>query len=84
MFLCLLFVILTAPNTQAQTSPVAMPALGVSNPWSDGQLLEPSQLAADIKAGEIKTPVIFNIGAVEDIKGAKHIGAVNDAGNLEK
>jgi hypothetical protein len=84
MFSCLLFVVLTASNAQAQTSPVTMPAPGVSNPWSDSQLLEPSQLAAELKAGEIKTPVIFNIGAVEDIKGAKHIGAVNDAGNLEK
>jgi hypothetical protein len=82
--LCLLFVILTAPNTQAQTSPVTVLAPGVSNPWSDRQLMEPSQLAAEIKTEKSKTPVIFNIGAVEDIKGAKHIGAVSDAETLEK
>ncbi|RCH55784.1 rhodanese-like domain-containing protein [Mucilaginibacter hurinus] len=31
-----------------------------------------------------KLPVIFNIGVVEDIKGAIHIGAASEAGNLRK
>jgi hypothetical protein len=82
--LSLMFVGLTAMNTQAQTSPAPQPTLGSTNPWTVDQLLEPAELAADIKAGDVKTPVIFNIGAVEDIKGAKHIGAVNNAENLEK
>jgi len=30
------------------------------------------------------SPVIFNIGAVEDIKGAIHIGPVSNAANMEK
>lgn len=79
----LLFVC-TAFTARAQTSPVAMPTLGVNNPWTESQLLEPAELAADIKAGETKTPIIFNIGAVEDIKGAIHIGSVSNAENLEK
>lgn len=82
--LCLLLVGLTIFNTHAQTSPQTMPMLGTNNPWSAGELLEPSLLAEEIKAGEIHTPLILNIGAVEDIKGAKHIGAVSNAENLEK
>jgi hypothetical protein len=69
-------------GAKAQTSPKPMETLPVANQWSDGQLLEPSVLAAEIKAGD--APVIFNIGAVEDIKGAKHIGPVGKAENLEK
>ena len=79
-----LLIVCTAFTARAQTSPVTVPAPGISNPWTNSQLLEPSELAADIKAGETKTPIIFNIGAVEDIKGAIHIGAVNNAENLEK
>ncbi|CAN5518995.1 hypothetical protein BH09BAC6_BH09BAC6_31960 [soil metagenome] len=83
--LILLSLLLTATiQLKAQTSPAAMPTVGQTNPWTDAQLLAPSKLAADITSGDAKTPVIFNIGAVEDIKGAKHIGAVNNAGNLEK
>ncbi|SHM74758.1 rhodanese-like domain-containing protein [Mucilaginibacter sp. OK098] len=75
---------LTISNIKAQTSPATMSMPGISNPWTNSQLLEPAELAADIKAGETKTPIIFNIGAVEDIKGAIHIGAVSSAENLEK
>ena len=75
---------LTCITSKAQTSPVATPTLGISNPWTDSQLMEPSALANNFKDAKSKSPVIFNIGAVEDIKGAKHIGAVNNAENLEK
>jgi hypothetical protein len=83
-FLSLLFIVLVPLASHAQTSAGTMPQLGISNPWSDSQLLEPSVLVAAMKSGETKTPVIFNIGSVEDIKGAKHIGAVSSAENLEK
>lgn len=83
-FLSLLFIVLIPLISHAQTSAGTMPTLGISNPWSEGQLLEPSILVAAIKSGETETPVIFNIGPVEDIKGAKHIGAVSNAENLEK
>jgi hypothetical protein len=79
-----LLLVCVAFTAHAQTSPVIVPAPGVSNPWTNSQLLEPAELAANIKAGETKTPIIFNIGAVEDIKGAIHIGAVSSAENLEK
>ena len=61
---------------------MTMPA--VSNPWTDNELIEPSALAAKIKINDADNLVIFNIGAVEDIKGAKHIGPVSSAENLEK
>ena len=41
-------------------------------------------LAGDIKDASSNSIAIFNIGAVEDIKGAKHIGAVSNSENLEK
>jgi rhodanese-related sulfurtransferase len=82
--LCLLIAGLITSESQAQTSPGTMPALGISNPWSNSELLEPSKLAAIIKSGEPKPPAIFNIGAVEDIPGAQHIGAVNNTENLGK
>ena len=81
--LCLLMAGLSTFKVKAQTSPKPMAALGINNPWSDSQLLEPSVLAGKIKTGET-IPVILNIGAVEDIKGAKHIGPVSNAENLEK
>ncbi|WP_439696387.1 rhodanese-like domain-containing protein [Mucilaginibacter sp. AW1-7] len=81
--LSLIFVVLLTTNTRAQTSPMTMPTLGVTNHWTESQLLEPAALVANIKTGTT-VPVIFNIGAVEDIKGATHIGAVNKPENLEK
>lgn len=82
--LSLLFMGLTTFNTLAQTSskPMAMP--GLNDPWTNNQLLEPSILTENVKAERIKKPLILNIGAVEDIKGAKHIGAVSKAENMKK
>lgn len=80
----LLIVGLSTINVKAQTSPGAMPSLAPANPWTNRQLLAPGKLAAELSSGDAKTPLIFNIGAVEDIKNAKHIGAVNNAENLEK
>ena len=82
--LCCLIAILNGTSAKAQTSPGAIPALGVSDPWTDSQLLQPSVLAGELKDAGANSLVIFNIGAVEDIKGAKHIGAASTAANLEK
>jgi rhodanese-related sulfurtransferase len=83
-FSCFLIIGLTCFTSKAQTSPVATPVLGISNPWTDSQLMEPTALAGNFKDAGSISPVIFNIGAVEDIKGAEHIGAVNNTENLEK
>ncbi len=81
--LILIAIALVNGVAKAQTSSAIKSAPGTDYPWTDSQLLEPSVLAADIKDGS-KSKVIFNIGAVEDIKGARHIGAVSNAENLEK
>ena len=69
-------------TVQAQTSPVAQPSLLDNYPWTSHDLVEPATLAAVIKDNPSKTPLILNIGAVEDIKGAKHIGPANKAENI--
>lgn len=76
--LLLLFGMLMA-NAQVSTT-VSMPALGT--PWKSTELMEPGELNHAIEIN--KAPVIFNIGSVEDIKGAVHIGPISDAASLEK
>lgn len=76
--LLLLFGVLMA-NAQVSAS-MSMP--GAGTPWKPTELMEPGELNYVIKAN--KAPVIFNIGSVEDIKGAIHIGPVSEAANLEK
>jgi hypothetical protein len=83
-FNCLTLICIGTFTAQAQTSPGAMTMPGVTNPWKDSELIEPATLAAAINAGEVKNAVIYNIGVVEDIKGATHIGGASKAENLEK
>lgn len=71
-------------QTKAQTSPGPMPALGVSNPWTEKQVIEPQILASLITDANTNKPVILNIGVVTDIKGARHIGAISEAQNMKK
>jgi rhodanese-related sulfurtransferase len=74
-------------KVQAQTTPAAPQSLSPANPWTDAQLIAPADLVSAIEKGGATAPTIFNIGAVDDIKGAKHIGAMNMAGSpplLEK
>lgn len=52
--------------------------------WKPTDLIEPAELAATINKPNVAWPVIFNIGAVEDIRGAIHIGAANKPENLQK
>ena len=84
LILLTLFVSFVSLKTWAQISNPVASSLTVNNPWNESQVLEPSVLADQIKTGRTNMPLILNIGAVEDIKGAKHIGAVNDAKNLEQ
>ena len=67
--------------TKAQVS-ASMPMPGSATPWKPTELMEPGELNAAISAN--KAPVIFNIGSVEDIKGALHIGPLSETANLEK
>ncbi|RYE25207.1 MAG: rhodanese-like domain-containing protein [Sphingobacteriaceae bacterium] len=70
-------------QTKAQTSPNPMPILGLGNPWTETQVIEPHVLASIINNPKFSQPLIFNIGAVSDIKNAKHIGAVSEAQNMK-
>lgn len=81
LILTLLFLAFTTLATQAQVSP--LPALSPKNPWTASQLIEPAELASIIKSSGSKVPLIFNIGVVEDIPGAKHIGAASKEEGLQ-
>lgn len=56
---------------------------GTNDPWSKNQLIQPSQLAAILNNPKAVKPLIFNIGVVENIKGAKIMGAASEKKNLE-
>lgn len=79
----LLISLLSYSAAKAQTSPGNMPASLTNYPWTNSELMEPSALAAVIKNTPANLPLILNIGAVEDIKWATHIGAVSNADNLK-
>ena len=77
LWISLIFLMFISIGLKAQTS------AAVQGPWLKSQLVEPQELAAIISSPGSKEYAIFNIGAVEDIKGAKHIGPVSKAQNLE-
>jgi hypothetical protein len=52
------------------------------NPWTNNQLLQPAVLANMINKGQKIR--VYNIGVVQDIKGAVHLGASSEKQNLEK
>jgi len=53
-----------------------------SNPWENNQLIRPAVLAKMISTNQKMH--IYNIGVVQDIKGAVHLGAASEKENLEK
>lgn len=52
--------------------------------WTKSQLMAPASLAALINNPKASKPVIFNIGVVENIKGARKMGGASEKENLEK
>lgn len=58
--------------------------LAGNDPWTKNQLIQPSQLASILNNPKAVKPLIFNIGVVEDIKGAKNMGAASEKENLER
>jgi hypothetical protein len=86
IFTLIAFIILSifgGLSVKAQTSPKPVPTLEVSMPWTNSQLIAPAILADHLKETGPNGYLILNIGAVQDIQGAKHIGAVNNAENME-
>jgi thiosulfate/3-mercaptopyruvate sulfurtransferase len=53
-------------------------------PWTDKQLKDPAALAATLADPKAPQPVIFNIGPVQQIKGAIAIGPAKAQANLDK
>ena len=68
----------------AQTPLKLNQSLDKKDNWTQKDLIEPSTLAAIISNPKAKQAQIFNIGVVEDIKGAKNMGGVSEKENLEK
>ena len=72
-------------STKAQSLPGnSNPSWKTTEPWKKNQLMQPSDLASLIRNPKAKKPLIFNIGVVEDIKGARNMGASSEKANLEK
>jgi hypothetical protein len=53
-------------------------------PWTEKQLKDPAALAATLADAKAPQPIIFNIGPVQQIKGAIAIGPTSAQANLEK
>ncbi|MEJ7692077.1 rhodanese-like domain-containing protein [Daejeonella sp.] len=70
-------------NAEAQI-PQSVPAsLDKPNLWEAKDLIQPAELASILANKKNKMPAIFNIGVVEDIEGAKRLGAASKKDNLE-
>jgi hypothetical protein len=74
--------VFSVSGLKAQTTPVSPEVPAAADPWKASEQLDPATLAGLLKAGN--APLIFNIGAVEDIKTAKHVGPVGEAKFLAK
>ena len=55
-----------------------------SNPWTTDQLQDPEALANILRNSKVQQPFIFNIGPMENIKGATLIGPAKDKNNLAR
>jgi thiosulfate/3-mercaptopyruvate sulfurtransferase len=55
-----------------------------NEPWTDKQLKDPAALAKTLKDPKATPPVIFNIGPVDQIKGAIRIGPTVNQENLDE
>lgn len=85
LFFYTLILFLSAPLiVNAQTFSNNKQSLDKQNPWSQKELIQPSELAALIANPKAKQALIFNIGVVDDIKGAKNMGGASEKENLEK
>ena len=82
IFIFYLF-LFSSPLLQAQSIPGAgNPSWKTAEPWKSNQLMQPADLAALINNPKAKKPLIFNIGVVENIKGARNIGPASVNKNL--
>jgi hypothetical protein len=70
--------------SQAQTSVNTNQSLDKRDNWTQKDLIEPATLAAILANPKAKQPLIYNIGVVDNIKGAINFGAASEKENLER
>ena len=63
---------------------ISLAPLQAAEPWTDKELKDPAVLAAALTDSKAAKPMIFNIGPVQQIKGAIAIGPTGAEGNLDK
>ena len=73
--ICCAVVICILAVSQTQTT---------SDPWTQKQLMEPGDLAANLKDSKAKHPVIFCIGTANYIPGAIDIGPAKEKANVDR
>jgi hypothetical protein len=77
------FLLLFSFKAQSQVSSQSANLPGIGYPWKASEVMETAALAGILKSGNEKI-TILNIGVVEDLPGAIHIGGVSNKQNLEK
>jgi hypothetical protein len=82
--LSIIFILGVISISQAQTSVNTNQSLDKKDNWTQKDLIEPADLAAILSNPKAKQPLIYNIGVVENIKGAKNFGAASEKENLER
>lgn len=82
IFYIILFSISASSISLAQTTLNTNQTLDKKDNWTQKDLMEPSTLAAIISNPKAKQAQIFNIGVVDDIKGAINMGGVSEKENL--
>jgi hypothetical protein len=65
-------------------SAFGLAALFADEPWTDKDLKDPAALAATLGDSKAPQPVIYNVGPVQQIKGAIEIGPTSVEENLAK
>jgi len=84
VLLTILITISIISISHAQTGINSKQSLDKKDTWSQKDLIEPSTLATLISNPKAKQALVYNIGVVENIKGAKSFGAASEKENLEK
>jgi hypothetical protein len=84
-FLFTLLISISASSISlAQSTIKSNQTLDKKDNWTQKDLIEPSALAAILVNSKAIQPKIFNIGVVDDIKGAINMGGVSEKENLQK
>lgn len=84
ILIAILFSIGVISSVKAQTNINTNQSLDKRDNWTQKDLIEPAALAAILANPKAKQPLIYNIGVVENIKGAKSLGAASEKENLER